>query len=624
MDNTKCIFDTRRLFAQILIAIGILCFCACSDKTKEDFSEIPGVKNETWPSIVKCASDSESFVYTFEALNKWSVVSSDDWCDVSPVTGYKGESYFKVEVDKNETEFERTATITINVDNYKAVSFTMEQEKEKVEAKPDPELKMNLVMDNFLESYYLWNDDYKKMSRDLSIPYVDSYENFLRTTLMGMTTNILDKKKQIIDYDASGNPVYEYTLYSYVYRVLKGLGTRSDIDSGVNHGIEKQGEIESYGFSRMDVVRIVDELGKPTDKYAIAVKAVYPNSMASALGVGRGTIITHINEREISESNYASSYLNLLNPTQSQIKLSVMSSDSISDVVLTSTKLDPTPILLNTVVEEGVDRIGYLVYDSFDAAYDNDLLNVLAEFKTKGITDLILDLRYNGGGYVMTSNMLSSCLIGNRSKDEVFCYYRYNAGRMSDIAKTQKETGHTFDESIELFGEKYMYDDYFGVNLSLYSLNLKRLFVLTTRATASASEAVVNSLRGSGVPVIIIGENTNGKNVGMESIEFDSEGYTYELAPITFQSYNAEKETVPSDGFHVDYAVSDWNNGYVDFGDLDEPMFKKAIEIITGSSRTAIRPSISAKNVNGHIIHLPTVNRHPEGMIVIGNKGIYK
>ena len=617
MNKAECLCDAKKLFAQILIACGILCFYACSDKTKEDFSDIPGVKNETWPSIVKCDSGSESYVYTFEALNKWSVVSSDDWCNVSPVTGYKGESYFKVEVDKNETELERTATITINVENYMAVSFTLEQEKEKVEVKPEPELRMNLVMDNFLESYYLWNDDYKKLSRDLSIPYVDSYDNFLRATLMGMTTNILDKKKQIVDYDAFGNPIYEYTLYSYVYRVFKGFGTRSDVDSGVNHGIEKQGEIESYGFSHMDVVRIVDELGKPTDQYAIIVKAVYPNSMASTLGVGRGTIITHINGQQISASNYASSYLDLLNPTQSQVKLSIMTSDSISDVVLMATKLDPTPILVNTVIEEGADRIGYLVYDAFDAAYDNDLLNVLADFKTKGVTDLILDLRYNGGGYVMTSNMLSSCLIGDGCKDKIFQYYRYNAGRMSDIQKTQKETGQTYDEVSGLFGEKHMYDDYYGVDLASYSLNLKRLFVLTTKSTASASEIVINSLRGYGVPVIIIGEGTNGKNVGMESIEFDSEGYTYELAPITFQGYNVRKETVPSDGFSVDYAVADWNNGYMDFADLNEPMFKKALEIITASSRTVIQPSVSSKIVKGQIIHLPTANRHPEGMIVI-------
>ena len=619
MDNTKCIFDTKRLFAQILIAIGILCFCACSDKTKEDFSEIPGVKNETWPSIVKCDPGSESFVYTFEALDKWSVVSSDDWCDVSPVTGYKGESYFKVVVDKNETELERTATITINVENYKAVSFSLEQEMKQVEIKPNPVLEMNLFIDDYLGKNYLWSDDYKKMSRDLTLPYVDFYENFLRTTLMNMTANTLDKKWRIVDYDDYNNPVYGYILCSNIIRTSKGFGSRNIVVGiGVNHGLKKE-EIRSYGFSLIDVRKITDDTDSSKKKYILAVQDVYPNSMASILGVRRGTIITHINGVEITESNYASSYFELLNPTQSSIKLSVEFPDTIKEIVLTPTILEPTPISVNKVLEQGENKIGYLVYNEFNAAYDDDLLDVLAEFKSEGVTDLILDLRYNGGGYVISSNMLSSCLIGDGCRGKVFHYYRYNANRMEDIEGTQKETGNIYDEAAGLFGEQYMYDDYYGVNLAPYSLDLKRLFVLTTKGTASASEAVINALRGYGVPVIIIGEETNGKNVGMEALTFNSGGYTYELAPITFQNYNAKKETVPSEGFSVDYEVSDWNDGYVDFGDLDEPMFKKAYELIMGSSRT-VSSSASRRKINGQKIQLPTVHKRPMGMIIQHNK----
>lgn len=607
----KSLFYKRELFALYVIMSVSLFFCACSDKVKEDFSMIPGVQNETWPSIEKCESNGESFVYTFEALNKWSVVSSDDWCDVSPVSGYKGESYLKIEVDKNETELERTTTITINVEDYKAVSFSLKQEGEQIEVKPEPALGMNLVMDSYLETYYLWNDDYKKQSRNLKIPFVDVYENFLRTTLMGMVTNTLDKKRQIIDYDTNGNPIYSYTLYSYVSRASKSLEMKGLVNSGVNHGIEKQGEIKSYGFSRIEVVR----LDKLTDRYVIAVQAVFPNSMASTLGVDRGTIITHINDREITKSNYTSSYFELLNPTQSSIKLSVELPDSVSEIVLTSTMVDPTPILVNKVIEGGENKIGYLMYDAFDAAYDNDLLDVLAEFKSKEITDLVLDLRYNGGGHIVSSNMLSSCLIGDECRDRIFHYYRYNKSRMANIKETQKTTSNIYDEAVGLFGEKHMYDNYFGIDLASYSLGLKRLFVLTTNATASASEALINSLRGHDISVILIGEKTNGKNVGMEAIEFESEGYIYELVPITFQGYNAKKETVPFDGFSVDYVVSDWNGGYVDFGDLNEPMFKKAYELITGSSRT-VSSLIPRRKINGQKIQLPTVHKHPMGMIV--------
>ena len=92
--------------------------------------------------------------------------------------------------------------------------------------------EMNQTIDSYLASYYLWNDEYKGITRNLNIPYKDSYDNFLKTTLMSMSTNNLDKKRN----GSSG----EYTLYSYVDRKEKKKGT-SGRSAGVNHGKEKEG-----------------------------------------------------------------------------------------------------------------------------------------------------------------------------------------------------------------------------------------------------------------------------------------------------------------------------------------------------------------------------------------------
>lgn len=615
MHKVMLFFYKKKVFTLSLIVCIGLYFCSCSEKKAEDFSNIPGVQNETWPNIVDCKPEGELLIYTFKALNKWSAVSSDDWFEVIPSSGNRGNSKLKIVVDKNE-DMLRTATITIHVDGYKDVVISLEQEIHQVEVK----YEVNSIIDNYLAKNYLWNDDYKELSRDLAIPYVDFYNNFLQKTLMGMTTNTLDKKNRIINYDKNGNPVYGYTLYSYVDRIARGRSSRNlDMQSGVNHGIKKAGKIKSFGFSHLVVKTIVNEAGYSTGKYEFVVQAVYPNSPADTLGIGRGTIISQIDGQEVTEANYTSLYYSLLSPTKSNVKLLVEYSDSVSELSLYSEMLDPTPILANKVLEEGENRIGYLMYDAFDAAYDNDLLEVLADFKSKGITDLVLDLRYNGGGYVISSNMLSSCLIGNECRDKIFHYYRYNSSRMVDVEKTEKETGNTYDEAVNLFGEKYMFDDYFGVNLAPYSLGLKRLFILTTKNTASASESLINSLRGHGISVVIIGENTNGKNVGMETIEFESEGYIYELAPITFQGYNAQKETVPSDGILVDYAVNDWNGDYGDFGELSDSMFMKAYELIMGPSRTVVLPSVSHKELSGKLIKLPIIKEHPDGMIVVRN-----
>ena len=594
MNKIKSLIGEKKSLPLLIVLYVGLYFCACIDREKEDFSDIPGVQNEPWTSIVNCNPQGELLIYTFDALNKWTAVSSDDWCEVVTSSGNRGESKLKIVVEKNE-DILRTATITIHVDGYKDVVISLEQEVYQIEVK----YEVNSIIDDFLVYHYLWNDEYKKLSRDFSIPFVDFYENFLKTTLMGMTTNTLDKKKRIIDYDGYGNPVYDYTLYSYVDRIARSKASGSlDTSLGVNHGVKKSGEIKSFGFSRFLALDVVDDKGYPTGECKFVVKAVYPSSAASTFGVGRGTAIVQIDGKDITGANSNSQLLNLLYPTKSSVKLLVEFPDTISEVILTSTMLDPTPIYVNKVIEDGENRVGYLMYDAFDAAYDNDLLEVLADFKSKGITDLILDLRYNGGGHVISSNMLSSCLIGEGCKDKIFHYYRYNANRMANIGDTQQKTGQTYDKEVGLFGEKYMYDD------------------LTTNATASASETLINSLRGHGISVIVIGENTNGKNVGMEVKSFNSEGYTYELAPITFQGYNERKETVPSDGIPVDYAVADWNDGYGEFGGLNDPMFKKAYELIMGASRTVVAPSVSNRKMNGHIKHLPIAYKHPEGMIV--------
>lgn len=268
------------------------------------------------------------------------------------------------------------------------------------------------------------------------------------------------------------------------------------------------------------------------------------------------------------------------------------------------------------VIEEGEHKIGYMVYNGFDAAYDDDLLDSLRKFRDAGITDLVLDLRYNGGGHVISAKMLATCIAGEKCRGEVFQYYRYNDGRMADPAKTQKQTGNTYDQGKALFYENFSYGNYYGADLTQYALDLPRIYVLTTGSTASSSEAVINGLRGIDVGVTLIGEKTNGKNVGMEIDKFDDGDYSYELAPITFEGYNAKEETVNPAGLAVDYAVADWNNRLVDFGP-EEPMLAKALSLITGRTYTPApgRSAAGIAPITG--VSLPEDARRPAGMLVL-------
>ena len=134
---------------------------------------------------------------------------------------------------------------------------------------------------------------------------------------------------------------------------------------------------------------------------------------------------------------------------------------------VTSVRLDPTPIIRAEVLEG--THVGYIVYDSFDAAYDNDLLAAIKSLKEAGITDLVLDLRNNGGGHVITSNMLSTCIGGSACQDRVYQYYRYNDERMADWKQTSETFGMSYDQTEKLFFEKFYYSNYYGVSLANYA-----------------------------------------------------------------------------------------------------------------------------------------------------------
>ena len=233
---------------------------------------------------------------------------------------------------------------------------------------------------------------------------------------------------------------------------------------------------------------------------------------------------------------------------------------------------------------------------------------------------MVLDLRNNGGGHVISSNMLSTCIAGAACQGKVYEYYRYNDSRMATVEKTARETGKEYDTAAKKFFDEFYYGDYYGVDLRNYALNMTRLYVLVTGNTASSSEAVINTLRGlDGFTVKLIGEKTNGKNVGMEVSKFTVGNYSYELAPISFQGYNAKQVTVDKNGLAVDTACEEWDGELKDYGDRSEPMLAAALSQITGQRSASVSGTRStAPGVRPATdIALPDLSNRPSGMIVV-------
>lgn len=169
------------------------------------------------------------------------------------------------------------------------------------------------------------------------------------------------------------------------------------------------------------------------------------------------------------------------------------------------------------------------MYSAFESGFDQELFDVFKEFKSQNITELILDLRYNGGGDVTSANLMSSCIAGDFCVDKTFASYRYNDERMKALGNQRPI-------------QKFAYSQYDNLSTSLSAggLKLQKIYCLVTDDSASASELVINALRGIDIEVILIGTTTHGKNVGMEGVELTAGTDKYLLFPITFQAYNAK------------------------------------------------------------------------------------
>ena len=203
---------------------------------------------------------------------------------------------------------------------------------------------------------------------------------------------------------------------------------------------------------------------------------------------------------------------------------------------LISASVAKTPVPLHQVLTaaDGA-RVGYLVFNDHNVPAEGQLIEAFNSFKAQSVTDLVLDLRYNGGGYLFIASELAYMIAGPaKVGGQVFERLSYNSKRSAEVTNTP-----FYSTSCRLVGNKC------SSTLPLPSLNLPRVFVLTQSGTCSASESVINGLRGVGVEVIQIGGKTCGKPYGFTAK--DNCGISY--FPIEFVGTNAQGFGDYSDGF---------------------------------------------------------------------------
>jgi len=198
-----------------------------------------------------------------------------------------------------------------------------------------------------------------------------------------------------------------------------------------------------------------------------------------------------------------------------------------STVTLASAPVQEDPLpLTETLTSPTGRKVAYLLFNAHTSGAQDKLIPAVQAAQAAGVQDLVLDLRYNGGGYLSIALTLSSMLTNSAADGQVFEQLRFNNKRQAE----------TDANTIRFSGQVQFGETVFPEGTELPRLGLPRVFVLTTGGTCSASESVVNSLRGVGVDVVIIGATTCGKPYGFS--RRDNCGAAY--FPIEFQGVNAQ------------------------------------------------------------------------------------
>ncbi|WP_300436440.1 S41 family peptidase [Christiangramia sp.] len=310
------------------------------------------------------------------------------------------------------------------------------------------------------------------------------------------------------------------------------------------------------------------------------IRYVLPNTSAAEAGLKRGNIFTEINGQKLTSSNFQ----RLIAMETITINVGYVEDNQIvltnNEVTLTDDAYTENPIYISKTFYISGKKIGYIMYNSFIANFDDELNNAFGDFKAEGITDLILDLRYNGGGSVESAKDLSSMITG-QFNEKVFIKERWN----------DKYQNHFENQNPEALINRF--DDKLRNGTAINSLNLSEVYVLTSGSSASASELVINALNPY-INVIQVGDRTVGKFQASVTL-YDSEDFgkagassnhTYAMQPLVYKSINSVGVSDYVDGLEPDISYVENLNDFGVLGESNEPLLEKAINDILGRSQT--------------------------------------
>ncbi len=307
------------------------------------------------------------------------------------------------------------------------------------------------------------------------------------------------------------------------------------------------------------------------------VRYIIPGSNADGKNIKRGDLFTTLNGQKLTASNYR----DILASSSITFEISKLENNTVTptgeSVTIPTQTLTENPILISKVIDLNGAKVGYLMYNSFIADFDDELNAAFAEFKSANITDLILDLRYNGGGRVSSATRLASMITGQYT-NEIFEKQQWNDKYQNYFLQNNPDRlFNRFTTTLE-GGE------------AINSLNLNRLYTIVSTSTASASELVANGLAPY-IEVIKVGTKTVGKSQASVTL-YDSENFgrsdanpdhTYAIQPLVYESVNANDVGVPFDGLTPEVFIEEDIANMGILGEDSDPLLAEALNTILGN-----------------------------------------
>jgi C-terminal processing protease CtpA/Prc len=415
--------------------------------------------------------------------------------------------------------------------------FACKKETEVQQISIDPNVEANKWIHEVMSSYYLWND---------KMPSIANTKTDAKPTDYFYTL--------LNDYGKTDRFSWIEENYDSLQKRLNGISTVLGIK---NNAFYTDDTRTSLAFVLAYVLK-----GSPAEK----------------AGLKRGDIILKVDDQTITNTNYTS----ILSNQTLKLGLADFTNGAFvsngKSVTVTKVELQTNPILADTIITWSGKKVGYLAYSQFigyvkdtltgkEYNFDDSVRALFGRFKSAGVNELVLDFRYNGGGYVTSSDLITNLTVKDAAA-KVGKLMNKKVFNKNYTAYLEKNSGASAFETL-FKSEPY--------NLG----TLSRVFVLTTGNTASASELVINNLKPF-MEVILIGENTYGKNVGSFSIGHPNKKWAYGLQPIIFLTNNAigESNYGTASGFTPNYILADNALPYKALGNPVETYLNKALSIM--------------------------------------------